>query len=305
MNTQPLSPTWIVAAILALIFGAEEALVFALDYFLPPGLSQHVKALINAAALTLIMAPFVWWLVARRAPPAIRDTGLANPVASTAAGAIVTPDQRGSSGSGHPAAVTSGSDARTTAGGIGAPPVSDPHSAEYRLPVDADQRKIAEARIRRLTRNDSVAGIADRENFYACLGEDIAAAQRDHKELPLIYLSIAKFKAAHPGLRYAGDQLVATAGERVRYQARRSDMVAHMGGDEFAVIMSSGASRRIAIEASERIISALHKPYYLDGKANAVQIEVNIGIAIFPDDAQDGNGLVKAAYAEMQKTRTT
>ena len=283
MSTQSPTPTWTIAGILALIFGVEEALVFAIDYFFPPTLSTHAEAFLNAGALTLIMAPFIGWLALRRAIPVVRHgAGMAHPVAGTAA-AVLPPGE-----------------ARIIAGAGAAAPRS-----EMRVPADADQRKAAEARIRRMTRDDSFTGIADSENFYACLGEDIAAAQRDHKELPLIYLSIAKFKRAHPGLRYAGDQVAATAGERIRYQARRADMVAHMSEDEFAVIMSSGASRRIAMEASERIISALHKPYYLDGNKNAVQIEVNIGIAIFPDDAQDANGLVKAAYAEMQKTRST
>ena len=65
MKSEQLSPSAILIAILALIFCAEEALTYALDQFLPHGVSEHARAAIDAGTLTLIMSLFVWWLVMR------------------------------------------------------------------------------------------------------------------------------------------------------------------------------------------------------------------------------------------------
>jgi diguanylate cyclase (GGDEF)-like protein/PAS domain S-box-containing protein len=184
-----------------------------------------------------------------------------------------------------------------------------PHAGEtgkllgsYGLLVDITQRKVAEERIRRLTNYDSLTGLADRTLFYHRLGQDITAARRDHKELALIYLSLDKFKYVNDTLgHHAGDQVLALVGERIRYQAHKSDTVARMGGDEFAVIMSDGVNRRDAAEVSEKIIGALSKRFYLDGQKHAVQIGASVGIAIFPANAQDADNLVETAYAAMEK----
>ena len=306
MKTEQISPPWVLMAVLTLIFGVEAALMYSLDHFFPQAMSQQARALINAGALTLIMSPFIWWLVMRRRGPApMSEAGMAQAIADAAADAINTTDEHNSIESRNPAAVMmSGHEAKDAVGKSVAMPMNEPHSREYGPLEDINQRKAAEERIRRLTNNDSVAGLADRQNFYHCLGEDIAAARRDRKEVALVYLSLARFRHVNPALgQRAGDRILATVGERIRYQARRSDMVAQLGGDEFAVIMANGASRRNAVEVSERIISALSKPFYLDGQKLAVQIGIRIGITIFPADAQDADSLVKAAYAEMEKAK--
>lgn len=306
MKTEQLPPSWILIAVLTLIFGVAEGLMYSLDHFFAQTMSRQARALINAGALTLIMSPIIWWLVMRRRKPALTsEAATAKRVADAAADVIVTMDVQSSVEPFNPAAVKkSGYEAKDAAGNSLAMPMNEPQSGGSGVLVDIARRKAAEERIRRMTNYDSVSGLADRQQLYHCLGEDIATAIHDHKEVVLVYLSLATFKDANPALgRHAADQVLATVGERIRYQARRSDMVAKMGGDEFAVVMSNGASRQSAVDVSERIVSALAKPYYLDGQKQAVQIGIRIGIAIFPVDAQDADNLFKAAFAETEKAK--
>ena len=153
----------------------------------------------------------------------------------------------------------------------------------YCLLVDITQRKAAEERIRRLTNFDSLTGLADRTLFYHRLGQDIAACERDGKELALIYLSLDKFKYVNDTLgQRAGDQVLVTVAERIRYQARVSDQVARMGGVEFAVIMANGVTRRESVEVAEKIAGALSKRFFLDDGKMPPSLEPASASPCFP-----------------------
>lgn len=292
MKAEQVSPLWSLIVILTLIFCVEQALMYSLDYFLPQTISVPARALINAATLTLAVAPFIWWLILRVKLAQTNEAPLEKKAADTPAVARVQSENRGAAEPVTPVAVTMPHHAANAATG------------EHGVPFGDTQRKAAEERIRRLSTHDGVTGLADAQNFYHCLDQDISAAERDHKELALAFLSLDTFRNANAALgQRAGDRILATVGERIRYQARRSDMVAQLADDEFAVIMANGAGRQNAVNFSDRIIDALSKPYFLDGQRQAVQINISIGIAVFPADGKDAESLVRAVHAEIEKAK--
>jgi diguanylate cyclase (GGDEF)-like protein/PAS domain S-box-containing protein len=174
----------------------------------------------------------------------------------------------------------------------------------YGLLEDNSGHKAAEENIRRQANQDSVTGLADRTLFLRRLGQEITAARVARRGLALVYLSLGKFKYINDTLGHrVGDQVLMVVAERIRFQARKSDMVARVGGDEFAVLMPAIANRRDAAEIGEKIVAALSKQFYLDGQKRAVQITASAGVAVFGVDAHDADNFVEAAYTAMEKAK--
>ena len=78
---------------------------------------------------------------------------------------------------------------------------------------------------------------------------------------------------------------------------RSEDTVARLGGDEFAVLIDSQAAPTDAEEISERLASALTRPFVIDG--HRLQLGASIGRGVFPIDAEDADGLLRSADAAM------
>lgn len=169
---------------------------------------------------------------------------------------------------------------------------------------DITERKLSEARIQNLAHYDSLTGLPNRTLFYDRLQQAMALAKRERHELAVFYLDLDRFKAVNDTLGHAaGDELLKAAGTRIRRRARESDTVARMGGDEFTVLLPKIGSREDTAKAAQKIKEALSSGFqlHLTGQdaPHEVCIGCSIGIAVYPGDAEDIDGLIKAADAAM------
>jgi len=169
---------------------------------------------------------------------------------------------------------------------------------------DISERKQAEETIQRLAYYDGLTGLPNRRLFYDRLGQAIALAKRERREMALLYLDLDGFKAVNDALGHdAGDELLKAAAGRIRHRLRESDTVARIGGDEFTVILPRIASREDVAKVARKILGALSASFSLGGREQEFRVGVSIGIAIHPADAQDMDGLIKAADTAMYEAK--
>jgi diguanylate cyclase (GGDEF)-like protein len=110
------------------------------------------------------------------------------------------------------------------------------------------------------------------------------------------------FKQVNDTLGHAaGDQLLTLAGQRLRGCVKERDTVARLGGDEFTVILRALPEPSAAQHIAERIVGTLAAPMWVGGEPR--RAGVSIGIAVFPDDARDGDELVSLADAAMYRAK--
>ena len=83
---------------------------------------------------------------------------------------------------------------------------------------------------------------------------------------------------------------------------RNSDTVARLGGDEFTVVLQGLENREAVERVAREVIEALAAPYILDQES--ARVSASIGIAIFPDDAEDLEGLTKASDQAMYMAKS-
>jgi diguanylate cyclase (GGDEF)-like protein len=146
--------------------------------------------------------------------------------------------------------------------------------------------------------HDQLTGLANRLQFTDQLRGAIERARQDVHPVTLLYMDLDGFKPVNDEFGHdVGDQLLVAVARRLSACTRAGDTVARLGGDEFAVLIDSSTALGDAEEVSDRIARALTTPFGIDG--HRLQLGASIGRAVFPIDADDADGLLRAADAAM------
>ncbi|ALC16759.1 diguanylate cyclase [Desulfuromonas soudanensis] len=162
----------------------------------------------------------------------------------------------------------------------------------------------SEQKLAYLAEFDTLTGLPNRMLFMDRLHQALAQAHREDKMLGLLFLDLDRFKIINDTLGHSvGDALLKTVAERLSEAVRASDTVARLGGDEFVAILSGLEDTKGASLVAGRILKAMARPFLLD--QHEVFISASIGIALFPFDAGDVEGLIKHADSAMYQAKSS
>ncbi|GAA5784267.1 bifunctional diguanylate cyclase/phosphodiesterase [Chitiniphilus shinanonensis] len=168
--------------------------------------------------------------------------------------------------------------------------------------TDITERKEAQERITELANFDTVTGLANRNLLRDELKLSVAAAQRYHRRLGVLFLDLDRFKTINDSLGHAaGDQVLMQVAERLRGIVGRNDILARQGGDEFVVVLSELRDAMEAGQVAERILESFSEPFELE--AGGFASSTSIGIAIYPDDGDDSETLIRNADVAMYQAK--
>ncbi|MBL8258264.1 MAG: EAL domain-containing protein [Candidatus Competibacteraceae bacterium] len=176
---------------------------------------------------------------------------------------------------------------------------------------DITELQRAEERIRQLAFIDSLTRLPNRELLKDRLSAALSLAKRHGRRAALLFLDLDNFKRINDTLGHSvGDMLLQATAERLKLSVRQSDTVsrlespedqnetiARLGGDEFTVLLPEVRRSEDVANVAERIQTALSQPLVLGG--HEVFITPSIGIAIFPEDGDNSETLLKNADMAM------
>jgi len=146
--------------------------------------------------------------------------------------------------------------------------------------------------------HDQLTGLANRLQFADRLRKAIHRARALEEMVTIFYLDLDGFKPVNDHFGHEmGDHLLASLGRRLAASVRSSDVVARIGGDEFAVLITTQASPADAEALAERLQSVFSEPFVIDGRR--LDVRASIGRAVFPYDADSADGLLRHADAAM------
>lgn len=151
-------------------------------------------------------------------------------------------------------------------------------------------------RMSHLAQHDGLTGLPNRLLLQDRLGQAIAAAQRHGQKLALLFVDVDRFKSVNDSRGHAfGDALLQSIGRRLAGSVRASDTVSRQGGDEFVVLLPELTRARDAAVSADKILAEMAAPHRIGGEE--LHVSVSIGIAVYPDDVQDAEGLL--AHADL------
>ena len=167
---------------------------------------------------------------------------------------------------------------------------------------DVTERRHAEARIRFMAHHDALTSLPNRVLFHDRMEEMLRLPARRGERLAILCLDLDYFKNVNDALGHpVGDALLEAVAGRLRECVREEDLVARIGGDEFAILQSSADHPAQAEQLAQRIVQNLCQPFDIDGQRAIVG--VSIGIAIAADRHASADLLLKNADMALYRAK--
>lgn len=161
---------------------------------------------------------------------------------------------------------------------------------------DLTERNKLEESLRHQATHDELTALPNRWLFRLQLNQALARAGRTTLRVAVLFLDLDYFKTVNDSFGHAtGDALLVQAGIRIRGVLRENDFLARLGGDEFAVLLTDLADIDEAVSVAAKLLISLQAAYRLQNQD--VYLGGSLGLAFYPDDAQDSETLLR--YADM------
>jgi diguanylate cyclase (GGDEF)-like protein len=179
-----------------------------------------------------------------------------------------------------------------------------PHKGWISTHEDITERREADRRIRFLAHHDALTGLLNRALFAEKLDEAVARLRRNGEPFSVLMMDLDKFKNVNDTLGHpAGDQLLRETARRLKSSLRDTDVLARLGGDEFVIVQSGEENpSEGAAGMATRILKNISKPYDIDG--HVVFVGASIGIALAPENADNGPDILKMADLALYAVKT-
>jgi diguanylate cyclase (GGDEF)-like protein/PAS domain S-box-containing protein len=161
------------------------------------------------------------------------------------------------------------------------------------MAMDITDRRRVQKALEYQALHDALTGLPNRLLLAERLGEALVSARAAHEQVAVLILDLDHFKEVNEtfGL-LAGDRLLEQVGPRLHSKIGAEDMVARLSGDEFAVLLTNTDAIAATVKA-QGLIEALERPFEVEGQH--LDVAMSIGIAIFPDDGDDPDTLLRRA----------
>jgi diguanylate cyclase (GGDEF)-like protein len=141
---------------------------------------------------------------------------------------------------------------------------------------------------------DPLTGLPNRRLLQVLMKAELALARQCQGNLSICLINLDGFKSINESHgNSAGDTVLRVIAERLRDAVRRKDLVAHLGGDEFVIVLRD----RLQPEACHRILDQIRIPIRISEHVHS--LTASMGVTGYPEDEEDTDALLHHAYQAM------
>ena len=167
--------------------------------------------------------------------------------------------------------------------------------------AEAIDRQRKEDQIEHMAFHDGLTGLPNRLLFEDRLKNALAQAERRRASLCILFVDLDRFKVINDSLGHpTGDEVLKVVGKRLAEGLRDGDSLARRGGDEFLVLLPDTPPDGAA-SVAQKLIDRVRAPMHCGG--HDLTISASCGIAVYPENGPDTEGLLKAADIAMYRAK--
>lgn len=150
--------------------------------------------------------------------------------------------------------------------------------------------------------HDSLTGLPNRYNLYTQLKMIVANANRYDRKFAVLFLDLDHFKNINDTLGHnVGDALLKAVARKLKSIIRENDIVSRIGGDEFIIVLTDFKDTGSLEQVISKILDTFHHEWMIQN--HFLRLSTSIGVALYPDDSQEINELMKFADIAMYKAK--
>jgi diguanylate cyclase (GGDEF)-like protein len=166
---------------------------------------------------------------------------------------------------------------------------------------DVSERIAAQRRIDALSHTDALTGLANRTRLAEGVAEAAAALRRQGGSFALLVVDLDRFRRFNESLGHeTGDRLLVEVARRIQGCLRQDDLLARLGGDQFALLL--GVSDAASAEASaRRVLKVVAQPFGEEGVP--FTLTCSIGVALAPSHGTSLDELARHADSAMRAVK--
>jgi diguanylate cyclase (GGDEF)-like protein len=167
---------------------------------------------------------------------------------------------------------------------------------------DVTEVRQTQDRLTHLANVDVLSGLPNRGRVRQLLGEALRTATATNVPCAIMFLDLDGFKPVNDTFGHPkGDAVLRAVAKRLVDEVAADGTVGRMGGDEFAIVINDGQSRRKVEKLADRIITAIKEPYLIDQME--IRIGVSIGCAFGPIDGATVDDLILKADLALYQAK--
>jgi diguanylate cyclase (GGDEF)-like protein/PAS domain S-box-containing protein len=167
---------------------------------------------------------------------------------------------------------------------------------------DVSSRIQAEERLQYLATRDTLTGLPNRLLLQERVAQAIAQAKRNGRRVGVLFIDLDRFKNVNDTLGHRiGDELLKRVTASLSAALRETDLLARLGGDEFMVIVEDFEDPSVLNRVAQKLQDAIAQPFEIE--EHDIYVTSSIGIAVYPDDSDDPEGLLKHADVAMYRSK--
>ncbi len=149
-----------------------------------------------------------------------------------------------------------------------------------------------------LAYHDSLTGLPNRTQFEKEIVDILELAKIDNEKVAVFFIDLDRFKVINDTLgHHIGDEMLIHLAKRIEHLKTKEMLLARMGGDEFVIVMNLKKDQQEVEVMAEKLLAIIREPISIDDYH--LNTTASIGIAIYPDDGEERNEIVKHADSAM------
>ncbi len=172
----------------------------------------------------------------------------------------------------------------------------------HKLTKEIERRKASEKELAFQAKYDTLTELPNRSYGSERLALELIRASRTGSKVLVMFIDLDHFKQINDSMgHFVGDEILKLSAQRLQNVARKTDLLARIGGDEFLLVIPDLPDNDTAKRVASSVLSAFSEPFVWNN--HEFFLTGSVGMSVFPDDGDNAEQLLACADMAMYRVK--